>query len=549
MKKIYILSSLVLAGALTSCYDLNTEPMGSSITEKQREEMIERDESKISGISDGIYKYYNEFGWFAGDYYDFGYPSIMLALDSRTADFISVRADTYGWFASCAKFTDNTASSGYTAVKWGLCYGIIYASNELIGMVTEEQAQDNFYRSMLGQAYGNRAFAYWILAQLFQFNYAQLDAAGNPYKDKMCVPIITEKNYAEVQENGAPRATVAQVYDQILNDLNTGIEMMTNNPYASRPDKRYIDVNVLLALRARTYLCMQEYDKAAADAQKVIDSGAFRPLTAQEAIGPGFNSISDPNWIWGIYYYMEDATGLYTLPGFMGSYTYGYAYAGMAKCITNTLYEQISTNDPRKLWWTNPNTGASNADTYTDAVVSPDAGVSSAAEYVQSFFPTYATTKYAPYMNVIGQSDNQGDIPLIRIEEMYYILAEALGKGEAGNAAGVTVLENFVNDYRWLNSKAPYKFADTGKTFMEEIFFQREVEFWGEGMTYYDILRLNLPILRSNTSWTDPNYRMSNYAVDVYSNDPVLIFQIPQNEIDNNPALSESDQNETGSVL
>lgn len=553
MKKLYILSSIALAAFMTSCYDLDTQPMSSSITEDQRDEIIELDEAKITGLSDGIYKYYNEFGWFGGDYYDFGYPAIMLQLDSRTADFISANADLYGWFSACAEYLDNTANNGYNAIRWGLPYGIIYAANQLIDYVSEDQKEDLFYQSMLGQAYGNRAFAYWFLAQLYQFNYAYTAPDGVPYKEKMCVPLITEKNMAKVAVDGAPRASVEEIYTQILDDLTTGIDLLEGNPYAVRADRRYIDADVLYALRARTYLCMQDYANAAADAQRVISSSNFHPLSAQEAIGPGFNSITSTNWVWGIYYYIEDTIGLYTLPGMMGSYTYGYAYAGMWKCITDRLYDEISSNDPRKLWWINPVSGVSNANYYTDAVLDTSVGASNAAEYLQACgFPGYAVTKFAPYQNQLGQSNNQSDIPLIRIEEMYLILAEALGEGEKANPEGISTLENFINDYRWLDSKNPYSFANvqsqTGRTFMEEIFLQREIELWGEGMTYFDILRLNLSVDRADTNWEDPTFDMDAYAYNIPAGSPVLIMQIPTSELDNNPALSAKDQNAPGSA-
>lgn len=552
MKKLYIISSLALAGFMTSCYDLDTQPMRGTITEDQRDEIIELDESKISGLSDGIYKYYNEQEWFAGDFYDFGYSSIMLQLDSRTSDFISANANAYGWFAGCAEYTDNTANNGYNIVRWSLPYGIIFAANQLLGYVPEDKKDDNLYKYMMGQAYGNRAFAYWILAQLYQFNYAQKDKNGKSYSEYPCVPIITEKNYAEVQEKGAPRASVKAVYDQILGDLNTGIELMTGNPSAVRADKRYIDLYVLYALRARTYLCMQEYEKAAADAERVIESGRFTPLSAEDAIGPGFIDINASNWIWGIYQYQEDIMGLYTLAGMMGSYTYGYAMVGMWKCITDRLFNDISYNDPRKLWWIDPNTGQSNAQYFTDAVLNPEMDNMTPQQFLNAYYHTYATTKYAPYQNLVGQSTNICDIPLIRIEEMYLILAESLGKGAAGDAAGVTVLENFINDYRILNSRYPYSFAtvqsNTGRDFLEEIFWQREVEFWGEGMTYYDILRLNLGVYRADTNWEDPAFDMDAYAFNIQPGDPILIMQIPTSELDNNPALSREDQNPGGSV-
>lgn len=546
MKKIYLIPAIALAGFMTSCYDLDTRPMSGTITEDQREDIIEQNPALINGMVNGIYSNYNEFEMCYGDLLDFGYPALMLQMDSRTVDFVSANADIYGWFSECAEYLDNTASGVYSLIRWRWGYNTIYTANEVLGKI-DENTDDDIYKYYRAQAYGNRAFAYWFLAQLFQFNYAYNNPrTGLPNTEMPCVPIVTEKNMNEVAADGVPRATVQAVYDQILSDLNNGIELMTGNNSASRADKRYLDLNVLYGLRARTYLCMQKYQEAAADAQKVISSGAFTPLSAQEAIGPGFITLSDPNWMWGVYIASEDVHGLYTLSGMLGSYTYGYAYVGMWKCITNTLFAKISQNDPRKLWWISPN-GNSNAQYFKNASIDPTAAYKTAAQYLEmENFPTYAVTKFAPYNNEILQSMNQAEYPLMRIEEMYLILAEAQGMG--GNLSqGIETLQNFVNNYRWLNKNNPYTCkATTPQEFIDEIFFQREVEFWGEGITYYDIMRLNRGVNRTNTSWTDRTYGMTNYVYNIPAGSAVLLTPIPQSEIDNNKQMTEADQNPTG---
>lgn len=534
MKKIYLLSTLALAGALTSCYDLSTEPLSSVITEDQRAQSFEDDPANISALSDGIYKNYNGFEQCYGDMMDFGYPSIMMQNESRSANYVSTHPDRYGWFYQPVAYLDNNASNNpYAVIKWRLPYNTIYTCNQLLAAIDPETDIDvlRFYR---GQAYGNRAFSYWVLAQFFQFNYVG-------HEEDMCVPIITEENENEVAAEGAPRAMVKDVYELILSDLEKGIALMTNNPAATRADKRYIDINVLYALRARTYLCMQEYAKAAADAQVVINSGRFAPLSANEAIGPGFIDLSASNWVWGIYYAYEDTPGLYTLSGFTGSYTYGYAYAGEYKLINNNLWNKISDNDPRKLWWISP-TGASNAQYYKQA--DGDA----VAYLQQSGFPAYSVVKFAPYDNVLGQSVNEADVPLIRIEEMYYILAEAQGMG-GSLAQGIQTLESFVNTYRWLNSSAPYKCtATTTEDFLSEIYFQRSVEFWGEGMNYYDIMRLGLPVDRHNSNWEDRANGTASFAYYIEPTNTVLLTPIPQSEIENNAQISDREQNKPGSA-
>lgn len=542
MKNIkYILPGLLVAGAFTACNDLDTEPMSSVITEEQRAEVIDGDPAKIEAVSAGVYANYNAQEGTYAEFFDFGLPALFVQYESRTADMVSYQVDLYGWFSSCAEYLDNTSSSTYDIPRWRLPYNVIYTANQVLSSI-DPDTDDNTLKFYRAQAYGNRAYAYWLLAQGFQFNYAQ------GYADAPCVPIITEENQLEVAAEGAPRATVAEVYEQILSDLNTGLELVQGNSAAVRQDKRYVDESVLLALRARTYLCMADYANAAADAQAVIDSGKFTPLSARQAMLPGFNDLSASNWIWGVNMDSEDVMGLYTFAGFMSSWVYGYTSVGMFKLIDNVLYDQIPADDARKLWFISPN-GTSNAQYYTEATSSDNY---TAEEYLESVdAPIYANTKFAGYGNKLGEGSDEGDVPIIRIEEMYLILAEAQGMG--GNVAqGIQTLEDFVNKYRWLNSKTSWSCSASSATaFLDAVWVQRRIELWGEGINYFDILRLGKGVDRQSNGasiWLDHELsgNMEPYAFVIPANSPVLIYQIPRTVIDNNPMLTDADQNPAG---
>ncbi|MDE6117732.1 MAG: RagB/SusD family nutrient uptake outer membrane protein, partial [Duncaniella sp.] len=399
----YLLVSLVAGVSFTSCNDLDTAPFGDVITEDQRTEVIGNNPEKLEATISAMYASLNAWESASENMFDFGYPAVMIQMDSRTEDFLTSNPDMYGWFSACVAWQDNAASSAYGICRWRIPYNSIYTANQVIEIVgaLDPDKEDDIYRFYRAQALGARAFNYWVLAQLFQFNYVG-------HEQSPCVPLITEENQADIAINGAPRATVAEIYTQIINDLTEGIQLTTGNPMA-RADKRYIDNSVLYALRARAYLCMQKYAEAAADAQKVIDSGRFSALTAAQASVPGFSELSSSNWIWGVNMDETDVHGLYTFSGMMGSYTYGYAYAGMWKLINSNLFARIPANDVRRTWWIDEN-GNSNAVNYT-------AASSDAVAYLESIgAPTYAVTKFAAYQNVLQQSNNAADIPLIRIE-------------------------------------------------------------------------------------------------------------------------------------
>ena len=79
----------------------------------------------------------------------------------------------------------------------------------------------------------------------------------------------------------------------------------------------------------------------------------------------------------------------------------------------------------------------------------------------------------------------------MRVEEMYFIEAEAAAHQDA--ARGKQLLESFMKTYR--DSKYSCKVSSTDDV-VEEIVFQKRIELWGEGQTFFDIKRLNYPVVR-----------------------------------------------------
>ncbi len=76
--------------------------------------------------------------------------------------------------------------------------------------------------------------------------------------------------------------------------------------------------------------------------------------------------------------------------------------------------------------------------------------------------------------------------PLMRVEEMYFIEAEAAAHLNAGE--GKTLLESFMNTYR--DESYVCENADV----VDEVLLQKRIELWGEGTTFFDIKRLNLSV-------------------------------------------------------
>lgn len=520
MKKInkHIVLALAALMVSVSCTDLDTYPESKYVTEDQKGETVELDPSKAEAGVNAIFTQFSTYMTVIKEtarHNDFGYPAVMLMLDSNGYDMIA-KDDGYNWFSAELTYENRINTSYGCRIIWGTMYNQIYAANNVIASIdpetTDPEAQ--FY---LAQALATRAFDYWVLAQLFQFNYV-----GN--ESKPCVPLITEENSASVGVDGAPRSTVAETYELILGDINKAVELMESTTKKPQ-DKRYISTAVAYGLRARINLTMQKWPEAADDAQKAINnSGA--PYSIDDVKRPTFNNSTASSWMWGILIAETDrvvTSGIVNFPSHMGSLNYGYNTYFNGRQINKKLYSSIPSTDARKGWWLNENK------------YSPNLTEEEMAYVAKNEFPGYTHMKYAPYNNVLANSTNASDIPLMRVEEMYLIRAEGLAM--SGNSSEAkTLLESFIQTYRDPEYTCR---ASSSTDIQEEVYHQRRIELWGEGLSWFDIMRLNKNVDRRGAGY--PN---APTIFNITAGSPILLYRIPEKEVEANAQISQADNNE-----
>lgn len=524
MKTFNKIFGVALAGLLTvGCTDLSTEPFGSTITADQKADVVGNDPAMLmAGVTGITANFYQRNKIYAdAQHFEFGYPSFMLFSDSRTADMVS-EDNGYNWMSDGLLWDDISPNARPSTILWYTMYNQIYSCNQVLASV-DKDTDDATTKYYMGQAYGIRAFDYFTLVQMYQFNYAT-------HKDAPGVPIITEENADAALDGGIERATVAKTYEHVLNDLNTAIAMLGDAAKGgvNRADKRYLNVAACRALRARIYLTMQEWDLAVEDADAVISSGGFKPYSIEEVSVPSFASMTDNSWVWGIYESETNASqwGLIAFPSHMGSLSYGYITVGAWRMINTVLYDQIPASDVRKGWFLDAEGHTSRTST---TVMSDGEQEMTLDDYIKERkIPGYTQIKFAPYNNELYTSTYAQDIPLIRIEEMYMIKAEAQAMGSAGAAEGAKTLQEFVRNYRDPNYTCT---AASGATVQEAVWNQRRIEFFGEGIAYFDLMRLNKGIDRRGGGY--PASAVFNIEADA----PVMIYQIPMNEIEHNSKL------------
>ena len=529
--KLYKIPFLMIGAALltTACSDIDEQvPEGGSLTKEQIQEsnnaVPERMQATFANMFAMMGKPHTCWptGGNSSRADDFGFISAALSLDLEGADMFMPNSN-YNWFSTCSEYSTRNANYANPYMRYRVPYNQIGVCNEIIAAFPETTT-DSVALNQMAQARAMRAFDYMSLAPYFQFSIAS--GAG----DEPCVPILKDG----VDYTNNPRATVQEVWDYILEDLNWAVAHLEKN---TRTSKDKIDKNVALALRARANLICGKFAEAAADADAAMEG--YTPATIAEiAAGPAFCNISEHNWIWGINITSEmvNADGYPTASSWIAGFS-GDGYSGVVNppLINVLLYNKIPATDVRKGWWLDADKKSPllASLTWTDAKT----GASASGNDIPDFEIEDVKIKYQPYSNVkfgqksgVGSTVNNNDFPLIRVEEMILIKAE--GQLKSGDAAGAkTTLENFVKTYR-----DPSYSADAAeRSLADEIWYQRRVELWGEGFFVSDAKRLDKNIVRFHGAGTT-NFPEA-FTFNIEHNDGWLNMRFPNTEMNNNHAI------------
>lgn len=506
---------------LAGCSDLDTVPEGQYLTAGQKGEVTEKNPEKAQASITGITSLFSTYCqiYATERHSDFGVPSVMLFLDQRGQDMVGLDVG-FNWFSSSLYLDDCAPNTYLSTYAWRYYYRQLQAVNAALASLDQESdnPEIQFY---VAQALAIRAYDFFELIQNFQFTYK-----GN--EDKPGIMLITEKNADQCAADGVARSTVKETYDQILSDINEAVRLLEesgvspSDVLASKP-KRFLSLAAAYGLRARIHLVMNEWAAAADDAQAAIDNFNGRPMSYETASKPCLSSLDESNWMWGIAIAPTDrvvTSAIVNWISHMGSWNYGYAQAGAYRKVNIALYNSIPYSDARKNWFLNENAECPNLSADRQAYIA-DCG-----------YPAYTQVKFDSYQGVIDQAENANDVPLMRIEEMYYILAEATAMN---GGDGASILTDFVKTYR----NPAYSFSGAGEAVQEECWQQRRVELWGEGISWHDIMRLNKGINRIGGGFEE------NYVYVIEPTDQIMVIPIPESESNGNKKFTQADNNPT----
>lgn len=429
-----------------------------------------------------------------------------------------------------------------TANRWNEYYRCIDNSNKILKTIDPktEDATSLKYRAI---ALGFRGYAYLQLSYLYQQSY-YVGADGTKwgkgehydYSESKCVPIVTENT-----EGDQPLSTVKQVMKQITDDLGSSYSLFKSIGMEKTATPTDFDGCVAANYLARAYMIMHDWDNALKYAQVVIDN--FPVLQGEDQILQGFSDISLPDVVYGCDITADNSTLYMSYFSQMDAYADGYAGIGVWRAGFKPFVDRIADDDIRLKWFCcDRSTGVTKKDKDGNDVrvtLLRDTQSPAQVEYQSVKFIGCGRDQIVASEGKNNKGWENGDYIYLRSEEAYLMKAEILA--HKGNLNGAKqVLTDFMK-----TRQPDYVCSATDKaSLIEEINFQKRVEFWGEGMEYLDNRRLNIPVDRTDATWgASNNNHLSGAKVKYNQEDRNLRYQIPISEIENNTQLTTADQN------
>ncbi|MDR2804250.1 MAG: RagB/SusD family nutrient uptake outer membrane protein [Dysgonamonadaceae bacterium] len=509
-------AALTLTPTLTGCIE-ETFPEGDTATSEQIGASAEALQASLNGIPSQMSQGYLVYGSQTHET-DMAYPQFMIAQTELLGDIYPFGSNSgYDWYRNYNTFNGSMGANSYFAfLPWFTLYKFVKSANDIIAAVdiTDENLSPSI-RGAAGVAYACRAFDYYLLTVLFE-------PVENKYTDcskvlGLTVPFVTEETTGEIAKNN-PRASHDDMIAFILSDLDKAEQCLADYT----PDsKMFPSLAVAYGIKAKVYLWDGKYDKAAEYARRAIDVFGGSPVTAAqwEDVNTGFNTANQA-WMWYINYAAESMGNLCNFTGWMsGEADWGYSSLTRPG-IDRSLYDKIADTDFRKHTFLDPKKYE-----YYNYKTSRD------KEFINDA-PAYLSLKFR-CKNGDWKSYSIGgavDVPVMRVEEMYLIEAEAVGASQ-GVSAGVAKLNDFMKTYR----QADYNFTTSDlRTLQLEVLAQMRIEFWGEGNAFPTAKRLKPGVMQ--------NYEGTNAPADIFKVNcegikPNWNLVIPITEVNANKAL------------
>jgi hypothetical protein len=362
-----------------------------------------------------------------------------------------------GTYTTLDEIWRKSVTTSNTVIRdlWLSSYNAINRANTVLGALPKVSADNR--NSVEGQARFIRGLMYFELVKLFGKSYNDGSPAQNP-----AVPLVLTPTVTVSDADNRARNTVAEVYAQVLDDLTKAEQLL---PAGQAGTSGFASKGAAQAILARVYLQQQNFAAARDAANRVITSGKY---TLASTFAEAFTDAS-PESIFKIV--VTDQDGSNDLNTFYASAN----FQGRGDVRVQQKFRQLyAAGDARG-----------------------------------QFFNIAGQNTFTSKFN-----DRFGDVPVVRLSEMYLIRAEA--NQRLNTSVGATPLAD-VNLIRARVGAAPLASVD-----LNAILLERRLELAFEGQQLADVKRTQGTV--GTTAYNANN----------------LVLPIPQREIDTNKSLTQN---------
>ncbi|WP_372850742.1 RagB/SusD family nutrient uptake outer membrane protein [Pedobacter sp.] len=383
---------------------------------------------------------------------------------------------------------------------WQKCYSGIEKANWVLEKIPGIDMPEARKKEILGEAYFLRAFFHWMLAK----NFGEIPVKINASKS--------------LEEAYVGKSVKAEVYKQIYADLdNAVLNLPSYTPAGTvkgRPSKEAAE-----ALYAKAALYNEDWLTALEKAKLVIGKEKYTLMTnVYDLYDVSKEDVARQENIWAfegesvVPGNSSNALSLYG-PASSAAPAYGKSTFGSIFAY-QSFYDSFSVNDQRRTQLL-----ATSYINKSGAVVPQDK--------ITPITPKAVLVKKYMDANSVG-SKTSGNVPIIRLADVYLIAAEAENR-----------LNGPINAYQYLNKvhkRATGVDVVAGLTqpqFTDAVLQERAWEFFSEGDRWYDLTRTGkfLTVIPAAVN-------------DVFPVRTVLpkhkYFPIPQLEINANPKVDQN---------
>jgi starch-binding outer membrane protein, SusD/RagB family len=422
------------------------------------------------------------------------------------------------------------STDGNVYIAWRGFYRIVARANDIIenapkyvASKTLPPAELDQLNKIVGQAHFLRGFAYFHLVRLWGEESYSRDSS------RLAVP-LNLKVASTRADMMKPRASVGQVYTQIIKDFETAESQVSATWDADNIAR--VNKYAVKGFLGQVYLYMEKYDKARTYFEEVINNSSYKLVSfaRYDDLFHGKNEFSSES-LFELNYAVDMQQNIWE--NGLGA---GIALViappgrGWSNCTPHGVNIARFGNDPRlKIATIAP----------TDLVADIDGKMTAAGKsefnYTGHSFRKYVAIDYCVY----ATNRNSGiNYHIMRLADVYLMYAEVMN-----NLGNNTVAAEYMNKIRRRANgfdpnvpQASVDFAGAGGTSLRDaIREERFLELFGEGHRWYDIVR-----------WKIVEEEVKKYNVmrvtqgEIIYNNKDYYYPIPLQEVDNNTSMKPS---------